>query len=74
MSDLHKEMNNIVKAVDDLNLEDWVLSQPYRKSYIFFNDSNFNHIKNHPAVLQDCHSSASFAKAFKHTHLFYFRL
>ena len=74
MTHLYTEMNNIVKAIDELDLNDWILNLPHNKSFIFNQDPQFMQIKNHHSVLQDYHSSASFAKAFKQAHLFYFRL
>ncbi len=74
MNTLYHEMNHIVKAIDDLDLGDWVISQPECKSCTFLDNPNFKKIKNHPVVLQDYHSSCSFARAFKKTRLFYFQL
>lgn len=70
----HKEVYNVVKAIDDLDLGDWFIQQPLLKSYIFWNHENKHKIMNHPNVLCDMHSSSSFACTLKYAHKHYFFL
>lgn len=54
-----KDILNILKAVDDLDLVDHL-----KISSIFDNNIHIHQIKKHPCVVQDYHTSVSFTTAF----------
>ena len=74
MSYTNSEVYHVVKAIDDLHLNDQFLALPLLKSYTFWNHENKYRIMNHQEVKNDFHSSSSFSQVLKHVHKHYFFL
>ena len=68
MNDSFYETMHILKAIDQLELDDWFLSFPKQKSYTFIKHENIQKILNHKLVYNDCHTNSSFGIALKHAH------
>lgn len=74
MSYTNSEVYHVVKAIDDLHLNDRFLAQPLLKSYTFWDDEMKYKIMSHQEVKNDFHSSSSFSQVLKHVHKHYFSL
>ena len=62
MSDHYENMViNMIEAVKDLKLADFVINFKGDGGFMFSNDERVTQIGNHPKVLQDGHSGCSFA-------------
>ena len=63
----NQELMNLSRIIEDLRLEKWFISQPLRKSYIFWEHPNIQKVRQ-VVTTQDNHSSLSFSQTLKQYH------